>query len=75
MIVVGGMRAQVQAWRLNVHARTLWSRSRDHGLEHRFTVSDGDSKAINSVWDVYGGVCSDGDKYERMEQSSPDYIK
>ena len=26
------------------------------------------------MWDVYG-VCSDCDKYERMEKSSPGYIK
>ena len=55
-------------------ARTLWNKSRDHGLEYRFMVSDGDSKAYNSVWDVYG-VCGDCNKYEQMEKSSPEYIK
>jgi len=55
-------------------ARKIWNRSRDHGLEYCFMVSDGDSKAYNSVWDVYG-VCGDCDKYERMEKSSSDYIK
>lgn len=56
------------------YAKILWNRSKDHGLEKRFIVSDGNSKVYNSVWDVYG-VCSDCDKYELMEKSSPDYIK
>ena len=52
MILLGVMRAQVQA----EYAKILWNRSKDHGLEKRLIVSDGNSKAYNPVWDVYGFV-------------------
>lgn len=37
-------------------------------------VCDGDSKAYNSVWDVYG-CCEDCSKWEQMNKKSNEYKK
>jgi len=37
-------------------ARRLWSNSLAYNLRYKYMVCDGNSKAYNSVWDVYGAV-------------------
>ncbi|EDO41956.1 predicted protein [Nematostella vectensis] len=53
-------------------AKKIWNNSKDTGLEYRFMVSDGDSKAFGEVRDTYG-VCEDCLHYDNMDKSSPEY--
>ena len=54
-------------------AKELWERSKDTGIEYRYMVSDGDSKAYNEVSDIYG-VCEECDTYNKMAKSSEEYL-
>ncbi|KAK3720687.1 hypothetical protein QZH41_003444 [Actinostola sp. cb2023] len=54
-------------------ARRIWNASFNYKIEYRFMVSDGDSKAYNEVWDIYG-VCEECDKYENMRETSEEYL-
>ncbi|XP_032228933.2 uncharacterized protein LOC116612384 [Nematostella vectensis] len=53
-------------------AKKVWNNSKDTGLEYRFMVSDGDSKAFDEVRETYG-VCEDCLHYDNMDKSSPEY--
>ena len=53
-------------------ARRLWSNSLAFNFRYKYIVCDGDSKAYNSVWDVYG-CCEDCNKWERMDRKSNQY--
>ena len=55
-------------------ARHLWTNSLASNLRYKYMVCDGDSKAYNSVWDVYGW-CEDCSKWERMNKKSNEYKK
>ena len=55
-------------------ARRLWSNSLAFNLRYKYMVCDGDSKAYNNVWDVYG-CCEDCNKWERMDRKSNQYKK
>ena len=55
-------------------AEELWKRSVDYKMRYKYMVCDGDSKAYNAVWNVYG-CCKTCDKHERMDRNSKQYEK
>ena len=55
-------------------ARRLWSNSLSYNLRYKFMICDGDSKAYNGVWDIYGS-CDDCSKWENMAKKSNEYKK
>jgi hypothetical protein len=44
----------------------------DFKIQYTYMVCDGDSKAYNSVWDVYR-CCETCEKYENMNRQSKEY--
>ena len=54
-------------------AETIWRKSLEYKMQYKYMVSDGDSKAYNAVWDVYG-VCDDCSRYEKMNKNSEEYL-
>ena len=49
-------------------ANIIWSRSvSKHKLRYTDMVCDGDSKAYNTVWDIYG-ICDDCIEFESMDK-------
>ena len=50
-------------------AKAIWRKSLEYNVQYKYMVSDGDSKAYNAVWDVYG-VCGDCSRYEKMNKNS-----
>ena len=49
-------------------AKIMWNRSvKKYGLRYSDMACDGDSKAYNDVWDVYG-ICGDCEKFENMKK-------
>lgn len=55
-------------------ARRIWNNSLSYNLRYKHMVCDGDSKAYNTVWDVYG-CCDDCSKWETMDKKSNAYKK
>ena len=55
-------------------ARGIWSNSLSYNLRYKFMICDGDSKAYNGVWDIYGS-CDDCNKWENMDKKSNEYKK
>ena len=55
-------------------AQELWKRSVVFKMRYKYMVCDGDSKACNSVSDVYG-CCKTCKKYENMDRQSKEYEK
>ena len=55
-------------------ARRIWSNSLSYNLRYKFMICDGDSKAYNAVWDIYGS-CDDCSKWENMAKTSNEYKK
>ena len=55
-------------------AQELWKRSVHFKMRYKYMVCDGESKAYNSVWDVYG-CCKTCEKYENMDRQSKEYEK
>ena len=55
-------------------ARRIWNKSLAYNLHYNFMVSDGDSKAYNNVWDVYG-ACEDCNKWENIDKKTNEYKK
>ena len=53
--------------------KAIWSKSLEYNVQYKFMVSDGDSKAYNAVWDVYG-VCDVCNRYEKMNKNSEEYL-
>ena len=54
-------------------AKAMWSKSLEYSVHYKYMVSDGDSKAYNAVWDVYG-VCDVCNRYEKMNKNSEEYL-
>ena len=50
-------------------ARRIWSNSLSYNLRYKFVICDGDRKAYNGVWDIYGS-CDDCNKWENMDKKS-----
>ena len=55
-------------------ARRIWNKSLAYNLHYNFMVCDGDSKAYNNVWDVYG-ACEDCNKWENIDKKTNEYKK
>ena len=55
-------------------AQELWKRSVVFKMRYKYMVCDGDSKACNSVSNVYG-CCKTCKKYENMDRQSKEYEK
>jgi len=53
-------------------AKRIWENSTEIGLQYRYMVSDGVSKAYDEVCEVYG-VCEDCQVYNHMNKSSVEY--
>ena len=54
-------------------AKAIWSKSLEYSVQYKYMVSDGDLKAYNAVWDVYG-VCDVCNRYEKMNKKSEEYL-
>ena len=55
-------------------AKKIWDRSKENNLHYKFMISDGDSKAYDSIWDTYG-CCGDCEKWENTDKRSAKYKK
>ena len=54
-------------------AKAIWRKSLEYNVQYKYMVSNGDSKAYNAVWDVYG-VCDDCSRNEKMNKNSEEYL-
>lgn len=55
-------------------AKKIWGRSSEYGIQYKFMICDGDSKAYSSIWDMYG-CCDLCEKWENMDKRSKEYKK
>lgn len=54
-------------------AKRLWGRSECDFIRYTWMISDGDSKAYNAVWSIYG-ACDTCHHYENLQSTDKEYV-
>ena len=54
-------------------AKRIWGRSEQGFIRYTWMISDGDSKAYNSIWSIYG-ACDTCHHYENLQNNDQEYI-
>ena len=54
-------------------AKRMWGRSEQDFIRYTWMISDGDSKAYNAIWSIYG-ACDTCHHYENLQNSDQEYV-
>ena len=54
-------------------AKRMWGRSEQDFIRYTWMISDGDSKAYNAIWRIYG-ACDTCHHYENLQNSDQEYV-
>ena len=55
-------------------AKKIWARTESYHMRFKYMICDGDSKAYQSVWNMYG-CCDVCEKYENIDRKNSEYKK